>query len=195
MIGVIDLGIGNLLSLELALEKIGRCSRRVSTPEGIESAGCLVLPGVGSFGYASGILWSSGCGRAVLDAVAGGRKLLGICLGMQLMFEGSEESPGAPGLGLSSGCCSRLPEGRVKVPHTGWDTVEYCDGSTGQAYFVHSFCAREWRGEPAADSEGRCRYGESFLASFRAGPLAGCQFHPERSGEWGLSWLAEALRC
>jgi imidazole glycerol-phosphate synthase subunit HisH len=195
MIGIVDLGCGNLRSLENALTALSLPARRVVEPG--ELAGCdrLVLPGVGHFGHAAGRLAATGLDAALIAAARAGTPLVGICLGMQLLLEGSEEAPGATGLELLPGRCRLLPASPgVKVPHMGWNRVTFSpSGAAGAAYFVHSYAL------PAVPDGVRpgwvaiATHGIDFVAALRVGAVAGCQFHPERSGRWGLSFLQEVL--
>lgn len=186
MIGVVDLGWGNLASLGHALDVLGRPWRPVSDP--VSLAGCeqLVLPGVGAFGSAMDALRASGL-EGALRTWPG--PLLGICLGMQLMLEASEEAPGVPGLGLLPGTCRAFPGPRRL--HMGWSEVALPGGRRTPVYFVHGYRLPAWVG-PAAEL-GLAEHGGPFVAAFRAGRLGGFQFHPEKSGPAGLTLLAEGL--
>jgi imidazole glycerol-phosphate synthase subunit HisH len=195
MIGIVDLGCGNLASLENALAALAVPSRRVLAPELLDGLDRLILPGVGHFGHAASRLAATGLKDALRRSVARGTKVLGICLGMQLLLEGSDEAPEAAGLGLLPGRCLPLVPGPgVKVPHMGWSRVELApSGRVGAAYFVHSYALPEVPPGVAVDWVGIARHGAPFVAALGVGPLAGCQFHPERSGPWGLAFLKEVL--
>jgi imidazole glycerol phosphate synthase glutamine amidotransferase subunit len=193
VIGIVEYGCGNLRSLENALEALGLPCRRVSTREDVLAVERLILPGVGNFGHAGAALAASGLGPALQERAALGRPLLGICLGMQLLLQGSDEAPDVPGLGLVEGRCRLLDAPGLKVPHMGWSDVAF-EGRTQAAYFVHSYCLPAWAGTVPADALGLARHGESFVAAFRQGALGGFQFHPERSGTQGLALLKEALQ-
>ncbi|MBP7864513.1 MAG: imidazole glycerol phosphate synthase subunit HisH [Acidobacteria bacterium] len=202
-IGIVDYGGGNLRSLENALARLGLPCRRLTAARAVAGTDRLVLPGVGHFGAASEQLAVSGLGEAVRAVAGRGGRVLGVCLGMQLLFESSAEAPGARGLGLLPGCFRRLgeapfaggpPDRPLKVPHTGWDRVDFGPGRpAGWFYFVHAYAL------PASDvsrdglEAGWCDHGGPFLASLRRGGLAGAQFHPEKSGEAGLQFLEEVL--
>ncbi|MDP2875336.1 MAG: imidazole glycerol phosphate synthase subunit HisH [Holophaga sp.] len=192
MIGILDYGCGNLRSLENALEFLGLESCRVGTPEAIKAVDRLIQPGVGHFGYAMTQLRKGKLEDPVQDFATSGRPLLGICLGMQLMFQGSEEAPEVPGLGLLPGRFEPFTDPTLKVPHMGWSTVEFQD-TEGPAYFVHSFFLPEWNLNVPHQGLGIAQHGRPFVAAFRSGNLAGCQFHPEKSGIWGLKLLKEML--
>ena len=196
-IGIVDYGGGNLRSVENALFAMGREFRRVETPADAAGLEKIVLPGVGHFGAAAERLAASGLATFLRRHVAGGGRLLGICLGLQLLFEGSAEAPGIPGLGLLPGCSVRLGAGGGKVPHMGWESVRFPDGRDEWFYFVHSYAlpGDGKAGETGAPGNyaATFRYGENYLAALKAGPLAGAQFHPEKSGAAGLRFLQEVL--
>jgi len=202
-IALIDYGAGNLTSVRKAFAAVGADLFVPTTPAEVEDAAAVVVPGVGHFGAtrALGEEWVS----AILARVGEGRPLLGICLGMQWLFEGSEEAPDCAGLGLLAGHCYRLRpstssgpaapgdgERRIKIPHVGWNAIELRrDGSLvegvpsgAQVYFTHSFVAPV-TGDAVAVSE----HGEPFAAIVQRGHVAGVQFHPEKSGEVGLRIL------
>jgi imidazole glycerol-phosphate synthase subunit HisH len=188
MIAVLDYGVGNLQSVEKALCAAGAEVRRVTEPGEIDRAAAVVVPGVGHFRATAvlGLEW-----RTALRAFAtGGGPLLGICLGMQWFFEGSEEAPELEGLGLFAGRCARLAAPRV--PHVGWNSLEprgdsrLLDGiaAGSQVYFTHSFAA------PITDTcIAATEYGSPFASLSAHGNVAGAQFHPEKSGEVGLRFL------
>lgn len=194
MIGIVDYGCGNLASLENALAVIGFRSQRVSRAEEISGLDRLILPGVGNFGHAAASLDQAGLRPVLQDYAASGGHLLGICLGMQLLFEGSAEAEKAEGLSLIQGRSQWFQDPALKVPHMGWNQVDFSNRAGGEAYFVHSYYVPAWSGPDAADWVGSCLYGERFLAAFAYKNLIGCQFHPEKSGQWGLSFLKEVLR-
>ena len=165
---------------------------RASTAKEILLADAVILPGVGEFGTAMAELERRGIKEAVIEAANGGRPLLGICLGMQLLFEAGEESPGAKGLGILPGRVPRFPaEMGLKIPHMGWNSVmplkenRLLDGlpKGSYMYFVHSFYVKAAeRSDVSAISE----YGLIFDAAVERGNIFGCQFHPEKSGAAGL---------
>lgn len=177
MIGMIDYGAGNLFSVANAFRVVGAEYRLVRS--GDELAGCskVVLPGVGHFGQMFEALESRGFLPALREIDV---PLLGICLGMQALFESSLEAPGVAGLGLLNGVVSRLPEG-CRVPHMGWNEVAFSDGSRDWFYFANSFVVRRtdavW---------GETEYGVPFASAVRKGNVTGFQFHPEKSGAAGL---------
>jgi imidazole glycerol-phosphate synthase subunit HisH len=192
-VAVLDYGVGNLHSAAKALDRAGAEVRVVPTVEAAAGAAGLVVPGVGAYGACLSGLASAGGAAAVAGWLAGGRPLLGICVGMQLLFEASEEGPVGDGVGVVPGKIRRLG-GRVKIPHIGWDEVTVRPGSRLFAglgagtrfYFVHSY-APEPDGEAVAAV---CHYGGRFAAAIEHGNLFGTQFHPEKSGRAGLALLA-----
>jgi glutamine amidotransferase len=188
---VIDYGVGNLFSMSNALRKAGLGVMIVEEPTGLKGSEAVVLPGVGAFGAAAANL--EPFREALEEAVEGGTPLLGSCLGMQLLFERSEESPG-DGLGLLPGEVKRFT-GDVKTPHMGWNTVEPLRDSPllegvepgSYFYFVHSYYP-----EPAdpRDTLASTSYGGEFASIVERGTVYGTQFHPEKSGKTGARLLA-----
>ncbi len=195
MIAVLDYGAGNLQSVLKALRFIGCDAQVTADADVLKGAAAAVLPGVGAFGDAMQCLRNSGLVRPVLDFVGTGRPFLGICLGLQLLFEGSEEAPGVPGLGVLKGKIYRIPDAPgLKIPHIGWNSLDLNDrGGLFQGleehpyvYFVHSYYLKaDDRGIVTATAE----YGVTIDASVRRGNLFATQFHPEKSGKTGLRML------
>ena len=194
MIGIIDYGVGNLFSLQASCKAIGQDVFVSGDGAELQKADRLILPGVGAFPDAAKKLNDTGMADFVREQAAKGAPLLGICLGMQLLFEESQEYGRHPGLGLLKGQVvpmeGRLPEG-LKIPHMGWNALNVTggrllEGLDGQyVYFVHSFF-----GENCADSlSAWTDYGIPITAAVERGNLFGCQFHPEKSGSVGLSIL------
>ena len=195
-IAVVDYHKGNLSSVVRGLARAGAAAYATDNPDEIRSAEGLVLPGVGSFYDAIAYMSESGQDRAVMDAVANGAPFLGICLGLQILFETSEESPGAQGLGLLKGRIVRLPrESGLKIPHIGWNALHFPGGvrhpllasvEEGDCvYFVHSYYATDCAPAVIATTE----YGAQLTAAVARGNVMGCQFHPEKSGDVGLAIL------
>jgi glutamine amidotransferase len=192
-VAVLDYGVGNLHSAAKALDRAGAEVRVVPTVAEAAGAAGLVVPGVGAYGACLSGLGSAGGPAAVAGWLEGGRPLLGICVGMQLLFEASEEGPVSDGVGVVAGKIRRL-SGPVKIPHIGWDEVAVRPGSRLLAglgdgtrfYFVHSYAPEPDRDAVAAV----CDYGRRFAAAVEHGNLFGTQFHPEKSGEAGLTLLA-----
>src|SRR6478672_7976256 len=193
MIAVVDYGIGNLRSAEKALQHLGANARLTSSPSDIAAAAAVVLPGVGNFGACMHALRGSGLEAVTLDAAHDHRPFLGICVGMQMLFDGSDESPGVRGLGVVPGRITRLPT-TERLPQMGWNTLDVTPGSKlaeglpdpAWCYFVHSYA-------PEPDDDGVvaawCDYGRRFAAAIERGPLWATQFHPEKSGAVGLAML------
>jgi glutamine amidotransferase len=195
LVAVLDYGIGNLHSAQKAIEKMGADARLTDDPELIAAADGVVLPGVGAFGACMDTLRSTGLEQPALDAVASGRPFLGICVGMQMLFSGSEEDPAATGLGVIPGTVRWIPPG-VKRPQMQWNRLDLslpddpmlADlGDDPWVYFVHSL-----HGVPDDPSvvAATCDYGGTLNAAFRLGNVFATQFHPEKSGPTGLRLLA-----
>jgi imidazole glycerol-phosphate synthase subunit HisH len=182
-VAVLDHNMGNLRSVAKALEAAGARVAVTAEPDEIQACDALCVPGQGIFGRCMSALVSGGTGDLVRDWVAGDRPFLGICLGMQVLFEASEESP-EPGLGILPGGCRRL-RGPVTIPHIGWNEVDSSEGRT-YYYFDHSFAAHPAEAEVV---DGWCEHGERFAASVRRDRLLAVQFHPEKSGAAGLRLL------
>jgi imidazole glycerol-phosphate synthase subunit HisH len=193
-IAVVDYGIGNLRSAEKSLQHLGADAALTSDIGEIERADAVVLPGVGAFGACMHALRTSGLETATRAAATDGRPFLGICIGMQMLFDGSDETPDVEGLGIVAGRVTLLPRS-VRLPQMGWNTLEITNGSRLGAhlpdpawlYFVHSFA-------PEPDDPGVvaawCDYGRRFAAAVEAGPVWATQFHPEKSGDAGAALLA-----
>ena len=193
MIAVVDYGIGNLRSAEKALQHLGADARLTTDADAIEHADAVVLPGVGAFGACMQALRASGLEAVTKQAATDGRPFLGICIGMQMLFDGSDETPDVAGLGVVGGRVTRLPAG-VRLPQMGWNTLtvvndsQLCRGLPDPAwlYFVHSYAP-----EPAdvAVVAAWCDYGRPFAAVIEQGSVWATQFHPEKSGAVGLQLL------
>ena len=194
MVGIIDYGVGNLFSLCSSFRAIGEEAFVSGDPEELAKADRLVLPGVGAFEDAAKKLRASGLDGFVRQQAAAGKPLLGICLGMQMLFEKSYEYGEHEGLGLLKGSVvpmeGKLPQS-LKIPHMGWNALEVKQGKllekmAGQyVYFVHSFYAEGCEDSLSAVTE----YGIPITAAVEKGNIFGCQFHPEKSGSVGLSIL------
>lgn len=195
MIAIIDYGAGNLRSVSNALEHIGAPYLISSGSAEIASADGVILPGVGAFGHAMHEIRRRGMTDVIKKTARSGKPFLGICVGMQLFFEESEENPGVRGLGLIPGRVVRFRGGNgLKVPHMGWNQIKIekesrvLDGLPAEPYmyFVHSYCALAGEREHvSATSE----YGMAFDAAIEDGMLFGVQFHPEKSGALGREIL------
>jgi imidazole glycerol-phosphate synthase subunit HisH len=193
-IAVLDYGIGNLRSAEKALQHVGGAARLVNDAASVEAADAVVLPGVGAFGACARALRDSGLDEPARAALAAGVPFFGVCVGFQLLYEGSVESPGAPGLGVFPGTVGPLPPG-VKHPQMQWNTLDVLGenepaplrglGPHPWVYFVHSYAP------PVGDETvAVCDYGGPVAALVTRGTLWGAQFHPEKSGAAGLALLA-----
>jgi glutamine amidotransferase len=180
-VALVDHGMGNLRSVAKALEAAGARVDLAAAPSDAAPADALCVPGQGIFGRCMTALASTGFGDLVREWTADGRPFLGICLGMQVLFESSEEG-GMPGLGLLPGEVRRLPD-TVTVPHIGWNTV----GDT-YYYFDHSYAVFP---EDGAVVAGWAEHGARFAATVRTGSILGVQFHPEKSGHDGIALLRE----
>ena len=185
MIAIIDYGVGNVQSIQRALEKLGHVGQLVSQREDLEAASGIILPGVGAFDAAMDVLESGGLKTAITALSQGGLPVLGICLGMQILFESSEEGT-RKGLGLLPGEVVHLPQG-LRVPHLGWNWVQWKapSGRHGHYYFAHSYYARTQEDKVLAYTD----YGSTFPAVVTQDNLWGVQFHPEKSGLAGLDLL------
>ena len=199
MVAIIDYDAGNIRSVEKAIRYLGKEVTVTSDPEKILAADRVILPGVGAFGDAMKRLHAMGLVEVIRQVADRGTPFLGICLGLQLLFEKSEESPGVPGLGLLQGEILRLPElPGLKVPHIGWNSLKYPNPGwlfrgipeDSYVYFVHSYYLKaQDEGIVTATTE----YGTLVHASVESGNLFACQFHPEKSSETGLTILENFL--
>ncbi len=197
MVALIDYGVGNLFSLESSFAVLGEKAVATSDPELISAADRIILPGVGAFGDAAQKLRESGLEREIMKAVSDGRPIMGICLGMQLLFERSYEFGCHEGLGLIHGeirpISERIPK-ELKIPHIGWNALHFVGlpsplfkyVSEGEhVYFVHSFSGTGCEDSTVAETE----YGAPLVAAVARDNVYGCQFHPEKSGRVGLGIL------
>jgi imidazole glycerol-phosphate synthase subunit HisH len=198
-IAILDYGMGNLRSVEKALERVGAEAEITSDRARVESAEGVILPGVGAFPKAMNRVHEIGLDELVASRAEAGVPVLGICLGMQLLFESSVENEGGGGLGLLGGFVAPLEANGYKVPHIGWSPVRWehpsrlTEGLGEQTpfYFVHSFAPRP---ATADDVLGTAAYGERFACAVERPPLYGVQFHPEKSSSAGLGLLGNFVR-
>lgn len=203
-ITIIDYGVGNVASVANMLKKAGFESRLSGDPDEVAASEKLILPGVGAFDRAAGILRQTGLKDSVIAAAERGAAVLGVCLGMQLLLDGSDEGAATePGIGLIPGRVRRFPveveRAGLKVPHMGWNTVErvgdkgilptFRDGD--RFYFVHSYYADPLN---SADRLAVSRHGVEFTSMVRRGNVAGVQFHPEKSHRMGMALLTDFAR-
>ncbi len=193
-VAILNYGMGNLRSVAKALEHVGVDAEVTADPEDARRADGIILPGVGAFPKAMKRIREGGLDELVEERDAAGVPILGICLGLQLLFSSSTELGGSPGLGLLEGEVTGLAAGNLKIPHIGWSPVEWeqisplplgIDPGT-PFYFVHSFAVR-----PRPDAViGTAAYGERFACAIQRDNLFGVQFHPEKSSSAGLALLA-----
>lgn len=198
MIGIIDYGMGNLYSVRNAFLSLGKAARIISQPRELLQFRLVVLPGVGSFGDAMAILNKSGLTSAIRQYIRSGRILLGICLGVQLFFESSQESPGIKGLGIIKGNVVRF-RGDIKIPHIGWNQLRIAKQHPLLAkveedffvYFCHSYYVK-----PKDSRVILCttEHGKEFVSVVAQDNVMGLQFHPEKSQQVGLKILENFTR-
>jgi glutamine amidotransferase len=197
LIAVLDYGIGNLRSAQKALQHVGADAHLTADPALVRAADGVVLPGVGNFGRCMEALRASGLDALALESIDDGRPFLGVCVGMQMLFAGSDESPGVDGLGVFDAHVRRLADG-VKRPQMQWNRLDVVGEPAMLAdlsapiwmYFVHSFAP-----EPSADVVATCDYGGSVVAAVARDSVWATQFHPEKSGRPGLTLLANFVRA
>jgi glutamine amidotransferase len=196
MVAIIDYGAGNLHSVKNALDFLGAKSIITKNKDEILSADHIILPGVGSFGDAMECINNSGLTDTIRKAADGSRPFLGICLGLHLLFEKSEESPEANGLGIFKGSVVKIPDCGLKIPHIGWNSIKLAKesrilpDSNEFMYFVHSYYIK-----PLDDDivSSHTVYGEKLAVSIENGNVFAVQFHPEKSGDAGLSILKKFI--
>jgi glutamine amidotransferase len=198
-IAILDYGMGNLRSVEKAVARVGGEARITSDPAAAAESDGVILPGVGAFPKAMARIRELGHDRLVAERIGRGAPVLGICLGLQLLFDSSSEGDGAEGLGLLPGSVEPVPAIGLKVPHIGWSPVRWAHasqlteglGEDPAFYFVHSYTPRP---EQDDDVLGTASYGEPFVCAVERPPLYGAQFHPEKSSGAGLHLLRNFVR-
>lgn len=198
-LALVDYGVGNVASVERALQRLGAESSRAGTPECIEKAEALLLPGVGHFAALIRALDERGLRAPLLKALGRGVPFLGVCLGLQALYDSSDEAPDLHGLQLLSGQIRALPPG-VKLPHMGWNQVRparssrLLEGIAPEAYFyfAHSYAAIAAKED--ADAVATCTHGTEFIAVLERKNVFAVQFHPEKSGAAGAHLLQNFLR-
>ena len=194
MIAIIDYGAGNLHSVKNALDFLEAESIISNNSEEILACDKIILPGVGAFGHAMDALTASGLHKTVLKAVEAEKPLLGICLGLQLMFEESDEAPGKKGLGIFSGKIVKIPDTGLKIPHMGWNSLEVSPnsrllkglGDEPYVYFVHSYYLTTEQEDVVS---AYTNYGARLGVAVERGNVFATQFHPEKSGDIGMKIL------
>lgn len=196
MVAIVDYGVGNLFSLRSSLESIGASAFVTSDESEIRNADKIILPGVGAFGDAADKLRKTGLDKVVVSEAEKGKPIMGICLGMQMLFERSFEYGEHEGLGLIRGEIRSISEvipSDLKIPHIGWNALDFVGGKSrifkyikngDFVYFVHSFYGAKCDAVIATSD-----YGAPLTAAVESGNVFGCQFHPEKSGEVGLAIL------
>jgi glutamine amidotransferase len=190
-IAVLDYGIGNLRSAQKAFEHLGADARLTADPKLVADAAAVVLPGVGAFGRCMDALERTGLDAVAVESVESGKPFLGICVGMQLLYDGSDETPGRAGLSILKGMVRRLPDG-VKRPQMQWNRLEVVRptpllsglGDDPWVYFVHSYAA-----DDDEHAVAWCDYGARLVAAVERDNVSAVQFHPEKSGPTGLRIL------
>jgi imidazole glycerol phosphate synthase glutamine amidotransferase subunit len=196
-LAIVDYGAGNVPSVERALRKLGGTPERANSAEQLSAAKAIILPGVGHYAALIRALDQRGLRECLVDAILSGRPFLGICLGLQALYQSSEEAPNLAGLGILRGKICALPE-TVKLPHMGWNRLKIRRRSPlleglnedDYFYFAHTFAARPVNGEAIA----ACEYGAEFGAAIEVDRICAVQFHPEKSGAAGAKLLANFLR-
>lgn len=200
MIAIIDYGAGNLFNVAKALQYLGAEAKVTAKEKEILAAERVILPGVGAFGDCMHSLEARGLVPVLRRVIAMGKPFLGICVGLQLLFEGSEESPDVPGLGIFKGQVKRIHAPALKIPHMGWNSLQITKGTRTlfahipaepYVYFVHSYAAVP--ADPSLIAARTC-YGQWLTAAVMQDNVAAMQFHPEKSGAVGLTLLRNFLR-
>ncbi|MDQ1410244.1 MAG: imidazole glycerol-phosphate synthase subunit HisH [Acidobacteriaceae bacterium] len=200
-ISLLDYGVGNLPSVERAFQRLGVQTERISTSAGVANASALILPGVGHFGALIRALDRDGMRESLIAAIERGVPFLGICLGLQALFQKSEEAPDLQGLEILPGFVRGM-SGAVKLPHMGWDQVQanarprLLEGIESGAYFyfAHSYAVPYTDDEPMLETRATCSYGGEFVAVTEKENIFAVQFHPEKSGASGQRVLENFLR-
>lgn len=199
MIGIIDYDAGNIMSVQKAIEKLGYEAVLTRDPEVLVKADKIILPGVGAFGDSMERIRKYGLEPVIKELIASGRPFLGICLGLQLLFEESDETPGVKGLGVLEGKICKIPTGDyTKIPHMGWNSLEFPNEgklfkgieSNPYVYFVHSYYLDA---KNKNDVVATTNYNVRIDASVEHDNVFACQFHPEKSGDVGLKILSNFL--
>ena len=191
---IVPTGAANLASVKAAFNRLGAATAMAGDAAEIEAARRVVMPGVGAFASSIGHIRERGFADALAARILAGRPTFAVCVGLQLLFEGSEESPDIPGLGVIPGGITRLPE-TVRVPQLGWNRIEATPGcrliESGHGYFANSYRATP----PLTDgwAVATADHGGAFIAAIERGAVLACQFHPELSGAWGQALIERWL--
>jgi imidazole glycerol phosphate synthase glutamine amidotransferase subunit len=192
-VAIVRTGTANLASVCAGFRRLGSQPRITESPFEVDRADRVVLPGVGTFGAAMHRLRAAGLDNTLRDRIRSGRPTLMVCLGLQLLCESSDESPGVRGLGVVPDNITRFT-GNLRIPQLGWNSITADPAcrllQTGHAYFANSF---RLRNAPKGWSAAKADHGGEFIAAMECGPLLACQFHPELSGDWGLALLRRWL--
>jgi imidazole glycerol phosphate synthase glutamine amidotransferase subunit len=195
VISIIDYGAGNLRSVQNTLQELGASYRLIDTPEAVRAAEKLILPGVGHFGQLMISLDALRLRQPILEKIAAGTPFFGICLGMQAMFQGSDEAPDLEGLGLYPQRIERFPAG-ARVPHMGWNCLQVREGSKllrGMTEPTYVYFANSYYAPPMEATTATCEYQLPFTAVLERENVYGVQFHPEKSGPTGLKIVKNFL--
>ena len=196
---IIDYNAGNLFSVSNSLAYLGHTPIIADTAEKLADATCLILPGVGAFGSGIAALKNKAMIDPIKIHITQNKPFIGLCLGFQLLFESSDESPGTPGLAILPGHVTALPNTRVSVPHIGWNSLEpagdsplpaFMPNNTAVVYFVHQYCVLQT--DPAI-AQTQTTHDVPFVSSIAYKRSIGCQFHPEKSGQTGIEILKSIL--
>lgn len=199
MIGIIDYDAGNIMSVQKAVAKLGYSPVLTRDPKELSKADKIILPGVGAFGDSMERIRAYELEPVIKELIESGRPFLGICLGLQLLFEASEETPGVKGLSILEGTIKKIPNGEyTKIPHMGWNSLEYPNqgklfmgiDENPYVYFVHSYFLDAKNKE---DVVATTKYNVTIDASVEHDNVFACQFHPEKSGDVGLKILSNFL--
>lgn len=192
VVSIINTGVANIASIQSAFAKLGYETQFVASPQDVASAKAVILPGVGAFEAGMSALNADGFSEPLKQRIRDGKPTIAVCLGMQLLCETSEESPGVTGLGILKCKVQKFSPG-IRTPHFGWNQVTSKSSffEAGYAYFANSFRLSEDPGDGWETAT--CEHGEPFVAAIRCGNVVACQFHPEISGDFGFSILEKWL--
>ena len=193
---IINTGVANIASVEASLRRLGKTPALSDDPDRVARAPQVILPGVGTFGAAMGQLRARGLVEAIHERIRSERPLMGICLGLQLLCDTSEESTEISGLGVVDEPVTRFQDRRLRIPHFGWNRVTPTEGAEllteGWAYYANSYKLDHI---PAGFEGALTEHGQPFVAALERGSLLACQFHPELSGPWGASLIQRWLEA